>query len=204
MPHLLEDVFTFAPDSSPRPSSQRSLLQADRGSGAHVSGTFSLSILRAPSSPSIPGMRTSMITTCGRRRSTSATAPAPSEASPITRMCGARESERRSPSRTTSWSSTIRHVISSGIGGKCMSRDRRSARAARAELAPAAARASPLPAVADAVLAGEIAHPARAPARPRSGGDRRRARRAARTARAPRASPGRAPRGSAPSCPGRR
>ena len=34
-----------------------------------------------------------MITTCGRRRSTSATAPAPSEASPITRTCGARESE---------------------------------------------------------------------------------------------------------------
>ncbi len=55
-----------------------------------------------------------MITTSGRRRSASATALAPSEASPITRMCGARESERRSPSRTTSWSSTIRHVISRG------------------------------------------------------------------------------------------
>ena len=30
----------------------------------------------------------------------------------MTRMCGARERDRRSPSRTTSWSSTIRQVIS--------------------------------------------------------------------------------------------
>ena len=36
----------------------------------------------------------------------------PSAASPITRMCGARLSERRSPSRTTSWSSTMSVVIS--------------------------------------------------------------------------------------------
>ena len=76
-----------------------------------VSGTFSLTSFVA-SSPSIPGMRTSMITTFGLRRSASATALAPSEASPTTRMWGARESERRSPSRTTSWSSTIRQVIS--------------------------------------------------------------------------------------------
>src|SRR5262245_3590827 len=62
----------------------------------------------------MPGMRTSMITTFGRRRSASATALAPSEASPITRMCGARDSDSRSPSRTTSWSSTIRVVISGG------------------------------------------------------------------------------------------
>src|SRR5437762_1211208 len=59
-------------------------------------------------------MRTSMITTSGLRRSAKATAVSPSEASPTMRMCGARESERRRPSRTTSWSSTIRHVISSG------------------------------------------------------------------------------------------
>src|SRR5688500_13537803 len=78
-----------------------------------ASGTVSR-IFFVASSPSMPGMRTSMITTSGRRRSTSATAPAPSEASPITRMCGARESERRRPSRTTSWSSTNRQVISSG------------------------------------------------------------------------------------------
>ena len=76
-----------------------------------VSGTFSLRIFVA-SSPSMPGMRTSMITTSGLRRSASATALAPSEASPTTRMCGARESESRRPSRTTSWSSTIRQVIS--------------------------------------------------------------------------------------------
>ena len=60
----------------------------------------------------MPGMRTSMITTLGRRRSASATAASPSAASPITRMCGARLSDSRSPSRTTSWSSTIRQVIS--------------------------------------------------------------------------------------------
>src|SRR5918995_3142370 len=78
------------------------------------SGTLSVRIFVA-SSPSIPGMRTSMITTFGRRRSASATALAPSEASPMTRMCGARESESRSPSLTTSWSSTIRQVISEGV-----------------------------------------------------------------------------------------
>src|SRR2546423_12594520 len=78
-----------------------------------VSGTFSVRILVA-SSPSIPGMRTSMITTSGLRRSVSATAVAPSEASPTTRMCGARESDRRRPSRTTSWSSTIKQVIAGG------------------------------------------------------------------------------------------
>ena len=55
----------------------------------------------------MPGMRTSMITTSGLRRSASSTADAPSDASPTTRMCGARESDSRSPSRTTSWSSTI-------------------------------------------------------------------------------------------------
>ena len=41
-----------------------------------VSGTFSVRIFVA-SSPSIPGMRTSMITTSGLRRSASATALAP-------------------------------------------------------------------------------------------------------------------------------
>ena len=63
----------------------------------------------------MPGMRTSMITTFGRRRSATATALAPSEASPTTRICGARERERRRPSLTTSWSSAIRQVISFDI-----------------------------------------------------------------------------------------
>ena len=49
--------------------------------------------------------------------SATVTASAPSEASPTTRMCGARESDRRSPSRTTSWSSTMRQVISEGVEG---------------------------------------------------------------------------------------
>ena len=79
------------------------------------SGTRSVRSFVA-SSPSMPGMRTSMITTSGLRRSASSTADAPSAASPTTRMCGARESERRRPSRTTSWSSTISVVISSAIG----------------------------------------------------------------------------------------
>src|SRR3712207_8930733 len=54
----------------------------------------------------LPILRTSMITTFGRRRSASETALAPSEASPITRMCGARESDNRNPSRTTDRKST--------------------------------------------------------------------------------------------------
>src|SRR5688572_5140631 len=76
-----------------------------------VAGRRSARIFVA-SSPSIPGMRTSMITTLGRRRSATATALAPSEASPTTRICGERERERRRPSLTTSWSSAIRQVIS--------------------------------------------------------------------------------------------
>src|SRR4051812_27253526 len=64
----------------------------------------------------MPGIRTSMMITSGLRRSAISTADAPSEASPTTRIWGALESERRRPSRTTSWSSTIRAVISSAIG----------------------------------------------------------------------------------------
>ena len=64
----------------------------------------------------MPGIRTSMITTFGRRRSASATALSPSAASPITRMWGERDSYSRRPSRTTSWSSTMRQVISAGVG----------------------------------------------------------------------------------------
>src|SRR5688572_20351654 len=105
----------------------------------------------------MPGMRTSMITTCGRRRSTSATAPAPSEASPITRTCGARESERRSPSRTTSWSSTIRQVISSGIAAQVYCGNRLSD--TQRELNRLRRRAQGIPPpVPDAMLAGEGAH----------------------------------------------
>jgi hypothetical protein len=76
-------------------------------------GSFSVRIFVA-SSPSIPGIRTSMITTFGRRRSAIAIALSPSDASPTTRTCGERERERRRPSRTTSWSSAIRQVISFG------------------------------------------------------------------------------------------
>ena len=69
----------------------------------------------------MPGMRTSMITTWGLRRSARETADALSDASPMTRMWGARDSDRRSPSRTTSWSSTIRQVISGRPSSLCSS-----------------------------------------------------------------------------------
>src|SRR5579862_938253 len=122
-----------------------------------LSGTRSVRIFVA-SRPSIPGMRTSMITTFGLRRSASSTAASPSAASPITRMCGARLSDRRSPSRTTSWSSTIRVVISGsataprfyGGGPRLHSESELLGRFSR--LKPDAA------AVADPVLAGERAH----------------------------------------------
>ena len=48
------------------------------------------------SSPSMPGIRMSMITTSGLRRSAREMAPSPSDASPMTRMCGDREREAQS------------------------------------------------------------------------------------------------------------
>ena len=59
----------------------------------------------------MPGMRTSMITTAGRPPNGERDRRAAVEASPTIRMCAARESESRRPSRTTSWSSTISVVI---------------------------------------------------------------------------------------------
>src|SRR3954454_8651851 len=61
----------------------------------------------------MPGIRTSRITTLGLRRLASVTAASPSAASPTTRMFSDRDSDRRRPSRTTSWSSTIRQVMGS-------------------------------------------------------------------------------------------
>src|SRR4051812_22466581 len=115
-------------------------------------GSFAINSFVA-SSPSRPGIRTSMITTLGFRRSASSIAAFPSPASPTTRMWEARDNERRNPSRTTSWSSTIRHVISLGIkkdrtltGRTQLHRERQLHRLRRRlELRPAA--------VADAVLA---------------------------------------------------
>ena len=88
---LLEDV-ALRTRLEPRLSRLRSLYAVKMSTA--LSGTFSVRSFVA-SSPSMPGMRTSMITTSGLRRSASAIALAPSEASPITRMCGARESDRR-------------------------------------------------------------------------------------------------------------
>src|SRR5438128_2075243 len=124
------------------------------------SGTLSVSSFVA-SSPSMPGMRTSMITTFGRRRSASATADAPSDASPITRMCGARDSDRRRPSRTTSWSSTMRQVISDGpvdTAGRIICR-RSDSSDGEAELLGLRGGLQPDPAaVPDAVFSGQLGH----------------------------------------------
>jgi hypothetical protein len=146
---LLEDVALRA-RLEPRPSSERSLYAVKISTACP--GPSRVRIFVA-SSPSMPGMRTSMITTSGRRRSASATALAPSDASPITRMCGARESDSRSPSRTTSWSSTIRQVISAGVDTvqDCIPAIR-SALAARARRRARADAAR----VADPVLAREL------------------------------------------------
>jgi hypothetical protein len=76
-----------------------------------LSGTRA-TISSVASMPSICGMRKSMITTSGRRRSARETAVSPSGASPTTRMWGERRSASRRPSRTTSWSSAIITVIS--------------------------------------------------------------------------------------------
>src|SRR3954464_13413593 len=59
----------------------------------------------------MPGIRTSRITTFGLRRLASVTAASPSAASPTTRMFSDRDSDRRRPSRTTSWPSTIRQEM---------------------------------------------------------------------------------------------
>ena len=88
----------------------------------------------------MPGMRRSMITTSGRRRSRERDRGR-RRRSPrrSTRICGERESARRRPSRTTSWSSAMRHVISSARRGDTTARPRmilpvRGARASRAWL----------------------------------------------------------------------
>src|SRR3954454_11180472 len=74
---------------------------------------MSLVISLAAARPSMPGIRTSRITTFGLRRFASVTAAWPSDASPTTRMFSERDSDSLRPSRTTSWSSTIRQVMGS-------------------------------------------------------------------------------------------
>src|SRR5882724_8992085 len=103
-------------------------------------------------------MRTSMITTSGRRRSARATALAPSDASPMTRMWGARDSDSRRPSRTTSWSSTIRQVISEGVEGVDTRADDIRLDGQRQLLGLGRRGQANLSPVADAVLAHERAH----------------------------------------------
>ena len=135
----------------------------------------------------MPGMRTSMITTFGLRRPARSSAALPSAASPTTRMCGVRESERRRPSRTTSWSSTIRTVISLGIRAIVT---RLAGLHGERELFGLGRRLEPnAAAVANRMVAGERARPRRAPASsPRPAGTRGLSRTAARTAAAARAS----------------
>src|SRR6187431_218697 len=103
-------MYPRAPDSRPRWRSDRSPYAVKMSTPVVGARSRSCSVA---SRPSMSGMRRSMITTSGRRRSARATAEAPSAASPITRIFGERESARRRPSRTTSWSSAMRQVISS-------------------------------------------------------------------------------------------
>src|SRR3990170_6214934 len=65
-------------------------------------------ISRQASTPLPSGRRTSMMTTSGCSRCVSLTAAATLPASPTTLMPGRRFRRERKPSRTTSWSSTIR------------------------------------------------------------------------------------------------
>src|SRR5919106_1093684 len=118
----------------------------------------SWTIFFVASRPSMPGMRTSITTTSGRRRLVISTAPAPSDASPTTRMRGDRDSDSRSPSRTTSWSSTIRQVISrsSAASAKLGRFYARGSDGQRQLLRLRSRRDPHYPAVGDVVLAPEL------------------------------------------------
>ena len=78
-------------------------------------------IRRVASIPSMPGIRTSMSTTSGRRQRTSSTAPAPSAASPTTSISASLSSIIRNPERTIAWSSAIttRIIERSSPGTAC-------------------------------------------------------------------------------------
>ena len=63
-------------------------------------------IRRVVSTPSIPGMRTSISTTSGCKRSTTSSASSPSAASPTSSRSGWASRTIRKPMRSSSWSST--------------------------------------------------------------------------------------------------
>ena len=119
----------------------------------------------------------------GRRRSVISTAVSPSGASPMTRMCGARVSESRSPSSTTSWSSTIRPVISRRLRSVDDTRPSWECgkKAGAVRLGAGGADGA---AVADPVHAGECGR-TRVPVSPRRRARRRRARSGARIRQQP-------------------
>src|SRR4029079_9563594 len=61
--------------------------------------------------PSIPGSRTSMITTSGRRRLTASITSSPVSTEPTSSRSGASPNMSPSPCRTVGWSSTARHRV---------------------------------------------------------------------------------------------
>ena len=76
-----------------------------------VPGLASL-ILRAASTPPMPGIRTSSSTSSGRRRSTASTASSPDSASPTDSNPGVAAITSRAARRKTIWSSTVRTLTS--------------------------------------------------------------------------------------------
>ena len=192
----------MAPDSSPRASSERSLKAVKIRTA--VSGACSR-ICFVASRPSMPGMRTSMITTSGLRRSTSATALL--AVGRLADHADVRRAREREPKPLADdlvvvddqARDLLRHARDHRVG--CWP----SHAPAPAARPPAAARARTPPPVADAVpLRASSATVRRTGSDLRLRAGRRASRRAARSGRAPPASRGRAPRGSARGCPGLR
>ena len=90
---------------------------------------------RVASMPSMPGMRTSISTTSGRRSRQMRTASAPSDAVPTTEKSGWVSSNPAKPSRTTWWSSatTMRTAVAAAVirSSRLRARQRRPRRRSR-------------------------------------------------------------------------
>ena len=108
--------------------SSRSNVVSIRTRGAGSPGRSVPSSSRVAWSPSSTGMRTSIRITSGLARRASATASAPSAASPATVMPGWAVSSAPNPSRTIAWSSAIRQLITPAAPPPAASRAPRNRR----------------------------------------------------------------------------
>ena len=98
-------------------------------------------IRRVASSPSIPGIWTSISTTSGVRQRTSSTAAAPSAASPTTSMSGSASRISRSPERTIAWSSARTTRITRSLpSSPALTGSRASTRKPPSSVGPASTR----------------------------------------------------------------